>query len=89
MCGLKAPRDEGGEAARFLLKIVENLQVIDAMFDRFANAKHHGGSRAHAELMRGAMHLQPIGSEAFEARNFVAHFIIQNFSSAARDGVKA
>jgi len=36
---LEAPGDEGGEAARLLLQIVENLKVIDAVLDGLANAK--------------------------------------------------
>ena len=39
--------------------------------------------------MRSAMYFEPIRGQAFQSRNFVADFIVKNFSPAAGDRVKA
>src|SRR6266851_2280166 len=85
---LKAPRDERREPARFLLQFVEALEVVDAVLIILSHAKHHGRGGAHADLMRGAMHVEPVFCKAFEPRDFVADFVVQNFSPAARNGIE-
>jgi len=35
------------------------------------------------------MDFQPIGGQAFQARDFVADFVIQNFRTAAGDGIES
>jgi len=87
--GLEAPGDEGGEASGFFLEIVEGLQVVDAVLVVFADAEHHGGGGAHADLVGGAMNVDPVGGEAFEARDFVADFVVENFGAAAGDGIES
>ena len=54
----------------------------------FADAKHHCGRRSHAELVRGAVHVEPVFGQALQARNAVAHFVVENLRAAAGDGVK-
>ena len=56
---LKAPGDEGGESAGFFLKVADDFEVVDALVEGFADAEHHGGGGAHAELMSGAMDAAP------------------------------
>src|SRR5208282_1460416 len=36
--GLETPGDERGEPARLLLQVIKNLEVVDAVFDRLADA---------------------------------------------------
>src|ERR1035438_10454174 len=62
--------------------------MVDAVLDGFADAKHHGCSRSHAELMCSAMDLKPVRSQALQTRDFVADFVVENFSSSAGDGIK-
>ncbi len=85
---LEGPRDEGGEAARLFLQIVDHLEVVDALLQRFAYAEHHGGGGAHAELVRGAMHVHPVLCEAFETRDAEAHFVVQDFGATPGDGIE-
>ncbi len=87
--GLKAPGDEGGEAAGFFLQIVEGLQVVNAVFVVFADTEHHCGGGAHADLVGSAVNVDPVGGEAFEARDFVADFVVENFGAAPGDGVES
>ena len=86
---LERPGNECGEAASFFLQIVDALEVVDPIFISFADAEHHSGGSPHAELMCGAVHIEPIVSEAFEARDFVADFVVENFSAATRNGIKS
>ena len=59
------------------------------MFHRFADSEHHGGGSAHAELMRGAMHQQPVFGETLQARDAVANLVVENFRAATGDGIKS
>ncbi len=86
---LKAPRDEGGEAAGFFLQVVKFLQVVDAVFVILADAEHHGGGGAHADLVGGAVNVDPVVGEALEARDFIADFVVENFGAAAGDGIES
>jgi hypothetical protein len=87
--GLEAPGNEGGEAPGFLLQVVELLQMIDAVFVIFADAEHHGRGGAHADLVRRAVHINPVTREALQAGDFVADFVVQNLSAAAGDGIES
>jgi hypothetical protein len=62
---LEAPGDESGEASRFFLQVVEFLKMVDAVLVAFADAEHHGGGGAHAELVSGAVDVDPVAGEAF------------------------
>src|SRR2546423_1683918 len=64
------------------------LEVVDAMLERLAAAEHHGGGGAHAELVSGAMNVQPIFGPALEARDFEADFVIEDLGAAARNGIE-
>src|SRR5208337_1672856 len=86
---LKAPRDECGKAARLFLQIVKFLEMVDAVFVIFADAEHHGRGGAHADLMSGAVNVDPIAGEALEAGDFVADFVVENFGAAAGDGIES
>ena len=86
---LKRPGDECGEAAGFFLQIVDGLEMIDAMFVGFAHAEHHGRRGSHAELVRRTMNVEPVVGKALEARDLVAHFVVQNFGAAAGDGIES
>src|SRR5258708_20995376 len=69
--------------------MVECLQMVDAMFVVFGDAEHHGRGGADAELVRGSMDVDPITGEAFQASDFVANFVVENFGAAARNGVES
>src|ERR1017187_199254 len=86
---LVGPGDEGGEAAGFLLQVADQFQVVHALLDGFAAAEHHGGGGAHAELVGGAVNVDPILHPALQAADALAHGVVQNFSAAAGDGVEA
>ena len=63
--------------------------MIDAMLVVFADAEHHGRRGPHAELVRGAMNIEPIVGQALQARDLVAHFVVQNLRAAAGNGIKS
>src|SRR5438105_15795831 len=86
---LECPREEPGKSAGFLLQVVDDLKVVHAMLEFLAASEHHGGGRAHAELVSGAMDVQPISGEALQAGDAVAHLVVQNLGAAARDGIEA
>ena len=86
---LEAPGDEGGEASGFFLQIVELLEVVDAVFVVLADAEHHGRGGAHADLVGGAVDVDPVVGEALEAGDFVADFVVENFCAAAGDGIES
>src|SRR5579864_1723643 len=86
---LEAPRDEGGESPGLFLQIIEALKMINPVLDAFSDAEHHGGRRAHAQLVCSPMHADPVFGQALEASDLVTHFVVQNFSSAARNRVEA
>src|SRR5580692_5992857 len=63
--------------------------MVDAVFDRFADAEHHGRGGPHAELVGSAMYQQPVRSQTFQTRDLVADFIVENFGTAARDRIES
>ena len=85
---LKTPRDEGGKSASLLLQFIQTLKVIDALFDVFSHSEHHGSRCAHAQLVRGAMHADPVFSQALEASDLETDFVVQDFRPSARNRVE-
>jgi hypothetical protein len=63
--------------------------VVDAVFVILADAEHHGRGGAHADLVRGAVHVDPVAGQAFQAGDFVADFVVENFRAAAGNGIEA
>src|SRR2546426_3884653 len=55
-----------------------DLEMLHAMLDPLAAAEHHGGRGAHAQRMRGAMHVDPLGCRALQPADAVADFVVQN-----------
>ncbi len=89
VAGLEAPGDEGGESAGFFLQLANDFEVVDALVEGFADAEHHGGGGAHAELVSGAMNADPVFGAALEARDALADVVVEDFGAAAGDGVEA
>ena len=86
---LECPWDKRRKPAGFFLQTVDSLQVVDAVLELFADAEHHGGSGSHAELVRSAVHVQPVFSQALQTRNTMTNFVVQNFRAATRDGIES
>ena len=42
------------------LQIADQFQVVHALLDGLAAAKHHSRSGSHAQLVRRAVHVHPI-----------------------------
>ena len=63
--------------------------MVDAMLKSLAHAKHHGGRGAHAQLVRRAVDVKPIVGQAFQSRDLVTHFVVQNFRAAAGKRIKS
>ena len=89
VAGLEAPGDEGGESAGFFLEVADDFEVVDALVEGFADAEHHGGGSAHAELVGGAMDGNPVCGAAFEAGDALADIVVEDFGAAAGDGVES
>ena len=89
VAGLEGPGDEGGEAAGFFLEAADDFEVVDALLEGFADAEHHGGGGAHAELVGGAVDADPVLGAAFEARDALADVVVEDLGTAAGDGLEA
>jgi hypothetical protein len=86
---LKSPGDERREAASIFLNFAHDPQMIHALLQRLAAAEHHGGGSAHAQRVRGAVHVDPFRSVALKPADAVPDPIVQNLRAAAGDGVEA
>ena len=53
--------------------------MIDAVFVVFTDTEHHGRGGAHAELVGGAVNIEPVVGEALQARNLESHFVVKDF----------
>jgi hypothetical protein len=62
--------------------------MVHALLDGFAAAEHHGRGGAHAELMRGAMHVHPILGVALQTADAMAHGVIEDLGAAAGNGIE-
>jgi len=81
-------RDEGGEAAGFLLQIADQFQVIHPLLQGFAAAN----IMVAVVRMRadgGAVYVDPILHPALEAADPLTDGIVQDFGAAAGDGIEA
>ena len=58
------------------------------MLEVLAHAEHHGGGGAHAKLVRGAVHVEPVFGEALQASDPLADFVVENFRAAAGNGIE-
>src|SRR6185369_17561785 len=61
-CGvlrLEGPWNKRGESPRLFLQFINASKMIYAMFERFADDKHHRSRRFHSELVGRAMDAQP------------------------------
>src|SRR5207302_1195952 len=54
-----------------------------------ADAEHHGGGGAQADLVRRAVHADPVFGQALEAGDLVADFVVENLGAAAGDGIES
>ena len=87
---LIAPRDEGGEAAGFVLQIAQTQQVLDAFFVGLDRAVHHRRGGAQSRPVRVAHHVEPfVGGRLAEAVQQRADAIDQDLGAAARNAVEA
>ena len=59
------------------------------MVEGLADAEHHGGGGAHAQLVRVAVDVDPVVGGALQARDLVADFVVENFRAAAGNGFAA
>ena len=59
--------------------------MIDAVLILFADAEHHRRCRAHPDLVRGAMDIDPVFGQALEACDLVADFVVEYFCPATGD----
>ena len=89
LLGLEAPGDEGGESTSLFLQAAHNFEVVDALVEGFADSEHHGGRGPHAELVRGAMHADPIIGAALEAGDSDSHVVVEDLCAAAGNGVES
>ena len=89
VAGLEAPGDEGGESAGLFLEVADDFEVVDALIEGLAYAKHHGGGGAHAEFVCGAMDGDPVGGAALEAGDPFSYVVVEDLGAAAGDGVES
>src|SRR5207247_1634796 len=52
-------------------------------------AEHHGGGAASTERVPDAMHIEPVVSEHFAARQLTAHAVNEDFAAAAGQAAQA
>src|SRR5258706_10370699 len=63
--------------------------MVEAVFVILADAEHHGRGGAHADLVGGAVDVDPVVGKAFEAGDLVADFVVKNFCAAAGNGIES
>ena len=83
------PRNERGESAGVLLNSAQPLEMIHAVANFFAAAEHHRRRGAHAERVRGAVHLFPFVRCALQPRDARAHFVVEDFCAAAGNRIES
>ena len=63
--------------------------MVDAVLVVLADAEHHGSGGAHADLVRGAVHVDPVIGQALQAGDLVSDLVVENLGAAAGDGVES
>src|SRR5262249_11211080 len=86
---LEGPGDESGEAAGLLLQIPHEFEMIHALLDRLAAAEHHRRGRAHAELVRRPMDVDPLLHGALQPADAMPHRVVEDFGAAARNRIES
>ena len=89
MLALEHPRDESREPSGHFLQPADALEVLHAVLKGFAAAEHHGGGSAQAELVRRAMHRQPLLRRALQAGDASPNLVVENFRAPAGNGVES
>ena len=69
--------------------LAHEVEVVHALLDGLAAAEHHGGGGAHAQLVRGAVHVDPLLGAALQAADAVADVVVENLGAAAGNGIEA
>jgi hypothetical protein len=84
-CGLrfKRKRNKPTEAPRFVLKLAELAQVIDALLQRFDVSVKHRARAVAAHLMPGPVNVEPFLGGLFAATNTITHFGVEDFRATA------
>src|SRR6185503_9610167 len=86
--GLERPTNIRGESACFVLKVADEPEVLDPLWDGLDVPEHHGDTGLHAETMSFAHDLQIFIGARLTMADFVAHTIRQNLAAAAGDGIQ-
>src|ERR1019366_9741621 len=73
----------------FFLKLADAFEVAHTMFDALPASEHHGGGGAHPQLVRGAVHGDPVFGGTLQPADPETYFIVENFRAAAGDGVES
>ena len=95
MCGqgrvvrLERPADEGREAAGLVLQLPQPLQVLDALGRRLDVAEHHRAGGPAAQLVPGAVDVQPLVGQHLVLRDRLAHAIDEDLRPAAGQAAHA
>ena len=87
--GMEGERDEGLEAAGFVLQLAEADQVVDAVVGLFDVAVEHRAVGAEAELVGGAVDFEPAAGVGFVFADLVADFGMEDFRPAAGQAAEA
>ena len=87
--GVERQRDEGLEAAGFVLQFAEADQVVDAVVRLFDVAVEHRAVRAEAEFVGRAMDFEPAAGVGFVFADLVADFGVEDFRAAAGQAAEA
>ena len=72
-----------------VLHLAHGKEVVQTMGGGFLVPKHHGGGGAQAQLVGLFHNAKPLFGSAFVGRNLGAHARVQNFRSAAGQGLQA
>ena len=87
---LERPGDPGREAAGAVLQVADDLHVLDALRVGLPHAEHHRRRRAHAEAVRGLVHVHPLlGRRLGQRPDALAHRVLEDLGAAAGDRLEA
>ena len=87
--GMKGQRDEGLEAAGFVLQRAQLEQVVDAVFVVFDVAVEHGRVRFQSDLVGESGGVEPLIAVDLVVADDVAHAVGEYFCAAAGERIHA
>src|ERR1700712_1498392 len=86
---LECPWNKCREPPGLILQHAKFFQAIDTMPRRFANSDHHGCRRFQIQLVRFAMHHEPVATIAFHGTDIGSYLVTESLAAAPGQGIES